>query len=387
MQLPLRPLHLPDLEAAQEELARLGVQNCNAADLVGGGHSILQLSAVPSGAAELFRSLAARCGVACVPGERGLLWAGAPGRLAELGEALVTMPTWRELGHSLRELLANLGGPAVEWRGRQCSIPLDRPRIMGILNMTPDSFYGASRSPGPESALERARRIAADGADLIDVGGESTRPGAPAVSEDEECSRVVPVIEALRQEFDLPLSVDTTKSGVAAAALAAGANYVNDISGLQFDPGMAEVVAEYSAGLVVMHTRGRPDRMQADTRYEDLSGEVYRYLERSVAEACAAGIPRAAIAVDPGIGFGKDLAGNLALQRRLPELKGLGCAVLLGTSRKSFIGRILDQADPGNRLAGTLATVVAGVLRGAQIHRVHDVRAAREAADVAFALV
>ncbi len=257
---------------------------------------------------------------------------------------------------------------------------------MGILNITPDSFSDGGRYRSLENALCRGLELAAEGADLIDVGGESTRPGAAPVSAQEEIDRVVPVIEALRRESALPLSVDTTKAAVARAAVAAGAEFINDVSGLQFDPEMAGAAAASGAGLFLMHTRGRPERMQQDTRYADLLGEVVNYLWQAVDQAVAAGIPAEKLAVDPGIGFGKDVQGNLELLRRLPELQSLGRPVLLGTSRKGFIGQITDQPDPQQRLAGTLATVALGVAGGARIFRVHDVRPAREAALMALAV-
>jgi len=268
------------------------------------------------------------------------------------------------------------------WCGRNCRIELDRPRLMGILNVTPDSFSDGGRFFSLDAALTHARQLAAEGADLIDVGGESTRPGAPAVSEQEELDRVLPVIEALRREVSLPLSIDTAKSAVALAAVAAGVEFVNDISGLTFDPLMAAAVAQCNAGLVVMHTRGRPETMQADTRYQDLVGEVLASLRSSLERAVA---PER-IAIDPGIGFGKDVAGNLELLRRLSEFAVLGCPLLLGTSRKGFIGRVLGLDDPQQRGAGTLATVALGVAAGAMLFRVHEVAAAREAAQLAWAV-
>lgn len=270
--------------------------------------------------------------------------------------------------------------------GRRCRIVLDCPRIMGVLNVTPDSFSDGGRFLNLESARKRGRQLEADGADLIDVGGESTRPGAPPVSEQEELDRVVPVVEALCRELRTPVSVDTTKSAVARAAVAAGADFVNDISGLTFDAAMAATVAELQAGLFIMHTRGRPDVMQHDTGYTDVVGEVIACLRDRTEVALRAGVAPARIAVDPGIGFGKDLAGNLELLRRLPELAVLNRPVLLGTSRKSFIGKVLGLADPAAREAGTLATVALGVAGGAQIFRVHEVRPAREAALMAWAV-
>jgi dihydropteroate synthase len=257
---------------------------------------------------------------------------------------------------------------------------------MGILNVTPDSFSDGGDYLAAERALRQGLRLLADGADLIDIGGESSRPGAAPVSQQEELDRVVPVIERLRNETDLPLSVDTTKSAVARAAILAGANYINDISGLRFDAGMAAVAAESGAGLFLMHTRGTPRDMQKQTAYADLLAEVTAYLRQGIDLALAAGVSPRALAVDPGIGFGKSVEGNLTLLRHLERLHELGYPVLLGTSRKNFIGRILDQDDPRRRLAGTLATLALAVDKGVQIFRVHDVRAARETVLVAWAI-
>jgi len=220
--------------------------------------------------------------------------------------------------------------------------------------------------------------MALEGAALIDVGGESTRPGAPPITVAEELDRVIPVVEALHRELALPLSIDTTKSAVAAAAVAAGVEFVNDISGLTFDPQMAEVVAESGAGLIVMHTRGKPGSMQQNTQYDDVVEEVVAALRQSVDRAEAAGIHGDKIAIDPGIGFSKDVAGNLELLRRTSALTDLGRPIMLGTSRKSFIGRVLAQNDPGDRLAGTLATIALGYAGGARLFRVHDVAAAHQ---------
>jgi dihydropteroate synthase len=257
---------------------------------------------------------------------------------------------------------------------------------MGILNVTPDSFSDGGDYLAAERALRQGLRLLADGADLIDIGGESSRPGAAPVSQQEELDRVVPVIERLRNETDLPLSVDTTKSAVARAAILAGANYINDISGLRFDAGMAAVAAESGAGLFLMHTRGTPRDMQKQTAYADLLAEVTAYLRQGIDLALAAGVSPRALAIDPGIGFGKSVEGNLTLLRHLERLHELGYPVLLGTSRNSFIGRILDQDDPRRRLAGTLATLALAVDKGVQIFRVHDVRAARETLLVAWAI-
>lgn len=257
---------------------------------------------------------------------------------------------------------------------------------MGILNLTPDSFSEGGCYLETEAALARARSMIAEGADLLDIGGESTRPGAQTVSVQQESDRVLPLIEALRRETDIPLSIDTTKAEVAGAAVNAGANFVNDISGFQFDAKMAATVAAAGAGVFLMHTSGRPDVMQQHTDYVDLLQEVSLFLCRAAAQAVAAGVAATAIAIDPGIGFGKSLHGNLVLLQQLEKLVALGYPVLLGTSRKSFIGRILHQDDPCQRLAGSLASIALGVQQGARIFRVHDVRPSCEAALLSFAI-
>lgn len=270
--------------------------------------------------------------------------------------------------------------------GRGCQLDLRLPLMMGILNVTPDSFSDGGRFCSPQAACNQARIMISEGADLLDVGGESTRPGAAQVSEQEELDRVLPVIMALRKETDIPISIDTTKASVASEAMASGANFVNDISGLQFDEKMAQVAAETGAGLFLMHTRGRPDVMQQDTGYVQLLDEVCSFLQQAARQAQNAGVDRRCIALDPGIGFGKDLHGNLELLQNLDRLVACGYPVLLGTSRKSFIGQVLNLSDPTDRLAGTLASVALGVARGAHIFRVHDIRPAREAALLAWAV-
>ena len=276
--------------------------------------------------------------------------------------------------------------PRLVLAGRDCSLVMDRPYIVGILNVTPDSFSDGGRFMGLPQALDRGLKMAEEGADLLDIGGESTRPGARQVSEQEELDRVIPVVERLRREVDLPLSIDTSKSAVAREAVSAGADFVNDVSGLTFDAAMAGVVAAAGAGLIIMHTRGRPMVMQQDTRYADLFSEVVASLNMSLEVAESAGVSRDKIALDPGIGFGKDVAGNLELLRRTADLVALGHPVMLGTSRKSFIGRVLGKDDPSERLAGTLATIALGYVGGARLFRVHDVALAREAAWMAQAV-
>jgi dihydropteroate synthase len=256
---------------------------------------------------------------------------------------------------------------------------------MGVLNVTPDSFWDGGEHARPGDAVERAREMAEEGADLVDVGGESTRPGAPAVDAEEEWARIGPVLEEL-DGGPVPLSVDTTKSEVAARALEAGAAVLNDVSGLRFDPGLADLAARHGAGLVLMHMRGTPRTMQEDTEYDDLLGEVTAFLADAAAEAGRRGCRREQLVVDPGIGFGKSARGSLELLGRLGEIAEAGLPVLVGVSRKSFIGDTLGGLPAGERLEGTLAACVAALDRGARIFRVHDVRAARRALDLAEAV-
>jgi len=248
-----------------------------------------------------------------------------------------------------------------------------RTHLMGILNVTPDSFSDGGRYSNADKALEHAREMVVAGADIIDIGGESTRPGAEPVPEAEELRRVIPLIERLAAELTVPLSIDTYKSSVAQRALQAGASIVNDISGLRFSRDMAGVVAAYGAAVVVMHIQGAPRSMQQHPVYEDVVSEVLAHLEEGIGIAVRAGVDREKIVIDPGIGFGKTLEHNLTLLNRLGEFCCLGRPILLGTSRKKFIGTVLDIPEPDQRVDGTAATVALGIEQGARIIRVHDV--------------
>jgi dihydropteroate synthase len=261
-----------------------------------------------------------------------------------------------------------------------------RPWIMGILNVTPDSFSDGPLFLDPERAVARALEMEAEGADIIDVGGESTRPKAAKVNEVEELRRVMPVLEKLAGQLKIPVSIDTYKAAVAERALAAGAEIVNDISGLTFDERMAEVVAAARAGLVVMHTRGTPAEMQKETGYRSLIDEIIRSLRASLSRAESAGIAATQVVIDPGIGFGKSVDGNLEILARLREFAVLGRPILIGTSRKSFIGMVLGR-EVGDRLFGTAATVAVALLNGASIFRVHDVGEMRDLVDMTQAIV
>ncbi|MFI4991081.1 MAG: dihydropteroate synthase [Solirubrobacterales bacterium] len=261
---------------------------------------------------------------------------------------------------------------------------------MGIVNVTPDSFSDGGRFLRPDAAVAHALALAADGADILDVGGESTRPGAEPVAVEEELRRVLPVIEGIAgASGSLPsrpqISIDTSKSAVAAAALAAGASLVNDVSAFRADPEMAAVVADAEADCCLMHMLGEPRTMQDDPRYGDVVDDVREFLQERLGFALDAGVARERIMLDPGIGFGKTEQHNLELLRRLDELVALGPPIVIGTSRKSFLGRIGGASADPERLAGTIATNVLALERGARVFRVHDVARLREALAVAAA--
>jgi len=256
-------------------------------------------------------------------------------------------------------------------------------RIMGVLNVTPDSFSDGGEWFSFEDAVAHGRELAAQGARILDVGGESTRPGADPVSEDEELRRVVPVIEAL--DGAAQVSIDTSKLGVAQAALDAGATYVNDVTAFRAAPEMASLVAERGVECCLMHMLGEPRTMQHDPRYDDVVDDIKAFLSERVAFAVGEGIAEERIAVDPGIGFGKTVEHNLELLRRLDEIAALGFEVVIGTSRKSFLGKLTGRDDPHDRVAATLATTVLALERGATVFRVHDVAETADALKVAAA--
>jgi dihydropteroate synthase len=252
-------------------------------------------------------------------------------------------------------------------------LALDRPLVMGVLNVTPDSFSDGGRYLDPAAALDRARQMIDEGADIVDIGGESTRPGAAATPERTELERVVPLVERVAL-IDIPVSVDTRKSAVMRAAIAAGASMINDVGALR-GPGALEAIADAPAPVAIclMHMRGEPETMQQDVAYTDVGAEVRAYLAERAAACEAAGIARERIVVDPGFGFGKTVEHNLDLLRRLPELVALGYAVLVGLSRKSTIGALTGRGVD-ERMAGSIAAALAAVARGAKIVRVHEVR-------------
>lgn len=283
------------------------------------------------------------------------------------------------------------GDPATaRWRTARGELALDRPRIVGILNVTPDSFWDGGRYSRAEAALRRAERMLADGADLIDVGGESTRPGAEPVAADEELRRVLPVVRGIARRWpDTLVSVDTVKAEVARAAIDAGAAVVNDVAALRIDPELGSVVAAAGAGLVLMHSRGSVETMAryALARYgADPVGEIVAELADAVDRATGAGVAADAVVVDPGLGFAKRTEQSRAVLARLDRLAALGRPILVGPSRKRFVGELGGGLPPEERLEGTLAACVAALFGGARLFRVHDVLPVRRALDVAEAI-
>jgi len=261
-----------------------------------------------------------------------------------------------------------------------------RTHLMGVLNLTPDSFSDGGLFTDVNKAVDHALQMEADGADIIDIGGESTRPGAERISIKEELHRVMPVIERLVGRVSVPISIDTYKSDVAREALSSGVDIVNDISGLRFDAKMAQTAAEFGAAVIIMHIKGQPKNMQVNPHYSDLLGEIFEFLRDSKGIAMDAGISLDRIAIDPGIGFGKRLTDNYEILRRLKELQGLGCPILVGPSRKSFIGNVLNL-PPDNRLEGTAAAVACAIWNGAAMVRVHDIKDMKRVVRIADLIV
>jgi dihydropteroate synthase len=303
----------------------------------------------------------------------GPSWFSHLERLSRDGAARVVPAT-----EAPADVLARLTAP----RAALCGLDLRRPRIMAILNVTPDSFSDGGRFASVAAAAAQARAMIAAGADIIDIGGESTRPGAETVPEDIEIARSAPVIAAIRAFSAIPISIDTRKAAVAQAALDAGASMVNDVSALTFDSGMASVVARAGVPLCLMHAQGTPQTMQADPHYDDVLLDVYDHLSARIRHAAQAGIPRDRIVIDPGIGFGKTIAHNIQILQGIALFHSLGCPILLGASRKGFIGVIGNAPDVADRLPGSLAVALHGVRQGVQILRVHDTQATRQAFDL-----
>jgi len=295
-------------------------------------------------------------------------------------------PDLQLLSQSLKETVNNISKTHYIIRCRKRTFTLGRRTLlMAILNITPDSFSNGGLYFDKDKAIIQGLRMVEEGADILDIGGESTKPGSKPLGLEEELHRVIPVIESLAKELDVPISIDTYKSAIAQKAIEAGAEMVNDISGLHFDPNLAKVAAKEETPLVLMHIRGTPETMQKDVHYNSLFSEILQYLKDSIQRAESAGLDPEQIIIDPGIGFGKTVEDNLLIIKNLSEFRALGKPILLGTSRKSFIGKTLN-ADVGERIEGSLASIAIGVLNGAHIIRCHDVLQAKKAIAVADAI-
>jgi len=300
---------------------------------------------------------------------------------------LAEYPGCQSLGLTLQETLRNLSKTRFILRCRKQTFILgEKTLLMGVLNVTPDSFSDGGLFLDKEKAVTRGLKMVEEGADLIDIGGESTRPGSFPLGQEEELSRVIPVIESLAQKTDVPISIDTYKSAVARKAVQAGAAFINDISGLHFDPYLAQVAAQEKVPLILMHIRGTPETMQRDVRYDSLFSEILQSLRQSIQAAETAGVAPDQILIDPGIGFGKTAAHNLLILKHLSEFRILGKPILVGTSRKSFIGKILNADRIPDRIEGTLASIAISVMNGAHILRCHDVVESKKAIAIADAV-
>jgi dihydropteroate synthase len=327
-----------------------------------------------------------RRGLDCSTPSTDAILIGTQKQFEKLTSKLEQYPALQSLGHSLKETLKNISKTHYTIRCRKRTFKLGKQTLlMGVLNVTPDSFSDGGLFLDREKAIAQGLKMVEEGADLIDIGGESTKPGSKPLGLEEELRRVIPVIEALAKEVDVPISIDTYKSTVAKKAIEAGAQMINDISGLHFDPDLAHVASKEDVPLILMHTRGTPETMQKDVHYESLFSEILQYLRESIQRAESAGLDPGQIVIDPGIGFGKNLEDNLLIIKNLQEFRILGKPILLGTSRKTFIGKIL-HAEVTERLEGTLSSIAIGVLNGAHIIRCHDVLEAKKAISVADAI-
>ncbi|MCJ7803162.1 MAG: dihydropteroate synthase [Desulfobacterales bacterium] len=325
-------------------------------------------------------------GFDCSANQTDALLMGTQKNFEKLILKLEQYPDLQPLGQSIKETLKNISKTHYSIRCRKRTLILGkRTLLMGVLNVTPDSFSDDGFFFDKEKAIAHGLRMVEEGADIIDIGGESTRPGSKPLELEEELRRVIPVIESLAKEVDVPISIDTYKSTVAQRAIEAGAEMINDISGLHFDPGLAQVAAKEDAPLVLMHIRGTPETMQKDVHYDSLFSEILQYLKDSIQRAESTGLDPRQIIIDPGIGFGKTVEDNLLIIKNLYEFRILGKPILLGTSRKTFIGKILNT-EVGDRLEGTLSSIAIGVLNGAHIIRSHDVLQAKKAIAVADAI-
>jgi dihydropteroate synthase len=392
----IRCLHITNAREAIHEMGKVGVDPTGMKLMKGKTlHYNLKVEGIDPRTANLLKqemlsvggdAALDRRGLDCSSSSTGALLMGTEKQFEKLFSKLEQYPDLHPFGQSLREILRNLSRAHYTIRCRKRTFTLGkRTLLMGVLNVTPDSFSDGGLFFDKETAIARGLKMVEEGADFIDIGGESTRPGSKPLGLEEELRRVIPVIEFLAKEVDAPISIDTYKSTVAKKAIEAGAQIINDISGLQFDPSLSQVAAKEDVPLVLMHIRGNPETMQKNILYKSLFSEIIQYLKDSIQRAESAGVESEQIIIDPGIGFGKTVEDNLLILKNLQEFKILGKPLLLGTSRKRFIGKILN-ADVTERLEGTLSSIVVGVLNGAHIIRCHDVIQAKRAIAIADAV-
>ncbi len=392
----IRCLHITNTREAIHEMGKVGVDPTGMKLMKGKTlHYNLKIEGIDPRTANLLKqemlsvggdAALDRRGLDCSSSSTGALLMGTEKQFEKLFSKLEQYPDLQPFGQSLKEILRNLSRAHYTIRCRKRTFTLGKQTLlMGVLNVTPDSFSDGGIFFDKEKAIARGLKMVEEGADFIDIGGESTRPGSKPLGLDEELRRVIPIIEFLAKEVDVPISIDTYKSAVAKKAIEAGAQIINDISGLHLDPSLSQVAAKEDVPLVLMHIRGNPETMQKNIHYESLFSEIIQYLKDSIQRAESAGVDPEQIIIDPGIGFGKTVEDNLLILKNLKEFKILGKPLLLGTSRKSFIGKILN-ADVTERLEGTLSTIVVGVLNGAHIIRCHDVIQAKRAIAIADAV-
>jgi dihydropteroate synthase len=392
----IRCLHITNAKEAIQQIKKVGVDPVGTKLMEGKTlHFNLKIEGIEPRTANLLKQEMLSLGgdvavdgrvLDCSAKQTDALLMGTQKHFGKLITKIEQYPELQYLGQSIKETIKNISKIHHSIRCRRRTLILGkRTLLMGILNVTPDSFSDGGFFFEKEKAIAHGLKMVEEGVDIIDIGGESTRPGSKPLQLDEELRRVIPVIESVAQKADVPISIDTYKSDVAQKAIEAGAEIINDISGLHFDPKLAKVAAKEETPLILMHIRGTPETMQKDVHYDSLFSEILQYLKDAIQMAESSGVDPCKVIVDPGIGFGKTVLDNLLIIKNLDEFRILGKPILLGTSRKNFIGKILN-AEVEDRLEGTLASIAIGVLKGAHIIRSHDVLQAKKAIAVADAI-
>jgi dihydropteroate synthase len=392
----IRCLHITNAKEAIQQIKKVGVDPVGTKLMEGKTlHFNLKIEGIEPRTANLLKQEMLSLGgdvavdgrvLDCSAKQTDALLMGTQKHFGKLITKIEQYPELQYLGQSIKETIKNISKIHHSIRCRRRTLILGkRTLLMGILNVTPDSFSDGGFFFEKEKAIAHGLKMVEEGVDIIDIGGESTRPGSKPLQLEEELRRVIPVIESVAQKADVPISIDTYKSDVAQKAIEAGAEIINDISGLHFDPKLAKVAAKEETPLILMHIRGTPETMQKDVHYDSLFSEILQYLKDAIQMAESSGVDPCKVIVDPGIGFGKTVLDNLLIIKNLDEFRILGKPILLGTSRKNFIGKILN-AEVEDRLEGTLASIAIGVLKGAHIIRSHDVLQAKKAIAVADAI-